>query len=239
MQRVERIPLPPGTAAHLADATRSLAARPVDEQRAEARRRWQRFRGKHRVAVRDTLRAMASGLERCMYCEDGFGTDIDHWEPKSRAPARTFDWDNHLLACAHCNSNQKRDRFPTDGDGALLLDPCRDDPWDHLTLSLTTGEFSGSGRKGDPSIVVFGLNRHVCTKGRLNAVLSVQALTAYYVRLKPTRPDVAAQILRTLREAQFQGVRSWIARLVATRAAATLIDPDLVAAVQAHPELLE
>jgi hypothetical protein len=87
--------------------------------------------------------------------------------------------------------------------------------------------------------VVFGLNRHVCTKGRLNALLSVLALSAYYVRLKPTRPDVAAQILRTVREAQFQAVRSWIARLVATRAAATLIDPELAAAVREYPELLD
>lgn len=46
------------------------------------------------------LRQMAPGLERCMYCGDNQGTDIDHFEPLARNPLRTFDWLNHLLACS-------------------------------------------------------------------------------------------------------------------------------------------
>lgn len=55
--------------------------------------------------------------ERCMYCGDNQGTDVDHFEPLSLAPLRTFDWPNHLLACSLCNSHYKRHLFPCDEDG--------------------------------------------------------------------------------------------------------------------------
>lgn len=64
------------------------------------------------VEIRRTLQQMAPGIERCMYCEDSQGTDIEHFWPKGRYPAGAFCWENYLLACSFCNSNCKREDFP-------------------------------------------------------------------------------------------------------------------------------
>ncbi|OKI38618.1 hypothetical protein A6A29_10270 [Streptomyces sp. TSRI0281] len=115
---------------------------------------------------------MAPGHQRCMYCGDGQGTDIDHFEPKSLAPLRTFEWLNHLLACSYCNSNQKRDGFPrSEGDGSpLLLDPTLQDPLEHLRLVLPLCTYKGLTPQGDACIEVFGLNsRGVLVDGRRTA----------------------------------------------------------------------
>jgi hypothetical protein len=81
---------------------------------------------KERQKVRSYLSRMAVGIQRCMYCGDSLGTDIDHFEPIVLRPSRAFDWLNHLLACSSCNSNYKRDKFPRADlargrEGAFLL----------------------------------------------------------------------------------------------------------------------
>ncbi|MEU4160982.1 hypothetical protein [Actinoplanes sp. NPDC026670] len=120
--------------------------------------------------VRTVLAGMAAGAERCMYCGDNQGTDIDHHEPMARDPLRTFDWLNHLLACSHCNSHHKRERFPVDEYGRpLLIDPSAEDPFDHLLLSLSVGEYRALTEKGRASIDVFGLNRPILARGRQQA----------------------------------------------------------------------
>ncbi|QMU74236.1 hypothetical protein GXP74_34325 [Streptacidiphilus sp. P02-A3a] len=92
---------------------------------------------------------MAPGLSRCMYCGDSEGTDIDHFRPIASDPLGTFRWTNHLLACSHCNSNMKRDRYPRDSSGAcLLVDPCVDDPHEHLELTFATGGYTPLTAKG-------------------------------------------------------------------------------------------
>lgn len=101
-----------------------------------------------KVGIRSHLAWMAPGIQRCMYCGDNLGTDIDHFEPIKESPARTFEWLNHLLACSHCNSNQKRDLFPRDAAGnTLLIDPAREDPGQHLRLILRTGKYRALTRK--------------------------------------------------------------------------------------------
>lgn len=240
MHRVIRSPLPTVAAEYLATKSAVIAAADAGARVAEARRLWGQFRGGYRQEVQAKLRQMASGLERCMYCEDGLGTDIDHWEPKALTPTRAFDWTNYLLACSHCNSNQKRDQFPTDADGAgLLLDPSVDEPWDHLELSLSTGLFSAVGAKGAASISVFGLNRGICVRGRQNSYVAIRSLCTSYATCAGPRPDEAAALLRTVREAPFQGVRSWIKRLVNIGATAAIDSGALVSALGAHPELLQ
>jgi len=113
---------------------------------------------------------MAPGIYRCMYCGDNLGTDIDHFEPISRAPLRTFDWSNHLLACSYCNSNQKRAEYPCDTAGeSLLIDPVSEDPALHLGLILSTGRYEFLTEKGRATIEVFGLNRVDLVRGRASA----------------------------------------------------------------------
>jgi hypothetical protein len=111
-----------------------------------------------------------------MYCGDNLGTDVDHFEPISSAPFRTFEWINHLLACSFCNSNQKRQLFPRDKSGRpLLIDPTSDDPSQHLALTLSTGKYRALTPNGTASIDTFGLNREDLARGRAGAFVTRRA----------------------------------------------------------------
>lgn len=77
--------------------------------------------------------------ERCMYCLDAHGTDIEHFWPKARYPARAFTWANWLLCCTECG-RIKGSKFPLAGSGRpLLVNPCAEDPWQHLDFDADTG----------------------------------------------------------------------------------------------------
>jgi hypothetical protein len=91
-------------------------------------------------AVHATLKRMMGERERCMYCRDSHGTDIDRFWPKTPYPERMFVWLNLLLCCAGCR-RIKGDRFPVAGDQPLLVDPTAEDPWRHLEpkMALTPG----------------------------------------------------------------------------------------------------
>ncbi|EFE74634.1 hypothetical protein SSIG_02186 [Streptomyces filamentosus NRRL 11379] len=143
---------------------------------------------------------MAPGHQRCMYCGDSQGTDIDHFEPKSRAPLRTFEWLNHLLACAYCNSNQKRNRFPrSETDGSpLLLDPTLQEPLEHLRLVLPVGTYKGLTPQGDACIAVFGLNnRGALVDGRRTAYVTAKhSVELWRIATDRGRHDKGAEIVR-------------------------------------------
>jgi hypothetical protein len=160
--RIARAALPTDLDHRLTALTADIAKAALDQRAAEARKLWRRKSTREQVHHRldGVLRQMAPGLERCMYCGDNQGTDIDHFEPLTRNPLRTFDWLNHLLACALCNSHNKRDRFPVDGDGQpLLIDPTVEDPFDHLSLTLSLGRYVSLSAKGRATIEVCDLNR--------------------------------------------------------------------------------
>ncbi|GAA2357439.1 hypothetical protein [Streptomyces cuspidosporus] len=165
---LQRPPLDHKTAGLLAEAHERLPEAGLTES--VARKAWKDASGTRR-RVADALRAMASGIERCMYCSESFGTAIDHHEPLNHAPRRVFDWYNHLLACAFCNTHAKGGTFPHDKAGnPLLVDPTADEPADHFRLSLTSGEYHCLTERGCASIDVFQLNRGSLRHGRLDAV---------------------------------------------------------------------
>jgi uncharacterized protein (TIGR02646 family) len=169
--KIARHALPGSVAAQLRSHAAHIAATPVARQIEEARKRWSgnyNFRSHVYPALQETLRAMAPGLERCMFCGDSEGTDIDHFEPKSRAPLRTFEWLNHLLACKKCNSENKQNRYPTAADGtALLIDPTVEDPAEHIELVLAAGKYRHLTDKGKTTIDLLDLNRGTLVKGRV------------------------------------------------------------------------
>lgn len=84
------------------------------------------------------LKAMTGPRERCMYCVDSHGTDIEHFQPKMPTPQRIFDWPNLLLCCTECG-RFKGNRFPRSGSHSLLIDPTKEDPWKHLDFDPDTG----------------------------------------------------------------------------------------------------
>jgi uncharacterized protein (TIGR02646 family) len=89
-------------------------------------------------AVAATLKSMMSPRERCMYCLDSHGTDVDHFWPKRPYPERMFVWPNLLLSCTECG-RLKGDRFPLVDGQPALVDPTAEDPWQHLDFDPTTG----------------------------------------------------------------------------------------------------
>ncbi|MFF1265470.1 HNH endonuclease [Streptomyces anulatus] len=159
--------------------------------------------------IRALLEKMAPGVLRCMYCLDNLGTDIDHFEPLSRSPLRTFCWHNHLLACSRCNSNFKREEYPCDSETGecLLIDPSADDPADHLELLVAVGEYEGKTRKGEESIRVFGLNREDLVQGRFDAyVTSCDVLSSWHRKVRRGDMAGAAQSAAALRREPFGDV---------------------------------
>lgn len=124
---------------------------------------------------------------KCAYCESAIGIssngDCDSFRPRAGVGEssgehlgdhywwQAFDWENLYLCCPTCNRN-KGSRFPVDGMRApasadrkalrqehpLLLDPCADDPEEHLAFSKD-GRVSGLSVRGRTTIAIFGLNR--------------------------------------------------------------------------------
>ncbi|MBH0780742.1 HNH endonuclease family protein [Nocardia bovistercoris] len=196
---------------------------------------WRTFSGNARDEVLNVLRGMCSGLERCMYCEDSQGTDIDHFRPKTSYPEWAFAWENYLLACSRCNSNHKRDRFPLRRGRALLIDPTGADPFAHLALSLSTGLYVGLDDIGETSIDVYGLNREICVGGRRTAWIALCALIRDYEKSSVgSRRD----ILETCTRFPFQGVRYWLARVLAEGDQTGAVPEDVRDIVARFGELL-
>lgn len=238
MKPVRRLAVGAATVAFLAKRSGAVAAAP--DAKAEAARLWG-YQSNHAFReLRRLLGEMASGLDRCMYCEDSEGTDIEHFWPKATYPQRAFDWLNYLLACTRCNSNFKRDQFPLDAAGApLLLDPTAEDPLDHLDFTPETGKFRGSTVRGETSITVYGLDRPTLEKGRANAWVGLQAHIAHYAFLRSEGDvEMAGRIERTVREHPFASVLAALVRIAQGPAAEDHLHPRCLGAIRQFPEIL-
>lgn len=133
MRRLGRTVLPLATRRELFQ--RSRLPRTVPEARTE----WNSFRGsKPSDPLLDALRSMAGGTERCFYCGDSRGAEIEHFAPIAIDVSKTFEWRNLLLVCGPCNRQKSRAATSSDGE-RIFMDPTLDDPWDHLILVTQTG----------------------------------------------------------------------------------------------------
>lgn len=70
-------------------------------------------------AVHRKLKEMCSGAQRCNYCEDSAGDEVEHIKPRSLYPERVFVWDNYLLSCGQCNRS-KGSRFSVIRQGRFI-----------------------------------------------------------------------------------------------------------------------
>jgi uncharacterized protein (TIGR02646 family) len=237
MRRLQRLPLSPETLEFLQERTRAVTG--AADPKAEVDRLWKLQTARAFVEIRATLRRMASGLERCMYCEDSEGTDIEHFWPKSAYPERAFDWHNYLFGCSRCNSNFKRGRFPLDDGGQpLLINPTEEEPLEHLRFLTRTGNYAARTPKGDSSIDVFGLNRTTLPMGRRRAWTILLQLLPRYAQLKRTGRDAEAEeVAGVFRTSPFSGVLAAFLRIAAGPAAGRLISPECLAVLHTHPEI--
>jgi uncharacterized protein (TIGR02646 family) len=138
MRRVRRAPLLPDTQAAL-DCKQAQIDEIRRQPTADIEAFWKSARQTKCIhSVLTTLKSMAGDTERCMYCSDSHGTDIDHFWPKKHFPERMFRWPNLLLACAECN-RFKDDELPTKDGIPMFVDPTLDDPWEFLDYHPPTG----------------------------------------------------------------------------------------------------
>jgi uncharacterized protein (TIGR02646 family) len=122
---------------------------------------------------------------KCAYCESeikhvGY-SQIEHYRPVSKRRDLAFCWDNLLLACGRCNGPEfKGDLFPEADAGGPLLNPCSDDPSDHLyfvydpVAGLTT--VAPRTPRGEVTVRALGLNRPDLRTHRSRSVTRLAAL---------------------------------------------------------------
>ncbi|GAA2533112.1 HNH endonuclease [Winogradskya humida] len=231
---IHRLPLPAEVTDRMTTLSGHIRSEDPSHQVQIARDLWRSKTTRSQVAtpIRTVLQRMAPGAERCMYCGDSFGTDIDHYEPIAQAPLRTFDWPNHLLACSHCNSHHKRDQFPLDEQGIpLLIDPTVEDPFDHLMLSLSVGEYRALSEKGRRTIEVCGLNRFALARARQNVFqVVVLCLRTWSAAVRGENLYDPAQVLHMIREQPCADVCQAMLRQVEQPGAAVVFSevPDIV-----------
>jgi uncharacterized protein (TIGR02646 family) len=240
MRRIQRLPLSQNALDFLRQRTSEIEGKPDAERAEEASRLW-KLQGKAFKEVREVLRQMASGIKRCMYCEDSKGITVEHFRPKKDYPLQAFVWLNYLLACTECNSNYKRTQFPLDGHGnPLLLDPTdpADDPLDHLAFSPSTGLFEPKTEKGRASCQVYGLDRDDLARARHGAwILLKEVLPRYSQHKTAGRPEKAALLETALRQQPFSGVFAAFLRIAKGPAAKQLIGDECLQVLRDHPEI--
>ncbi len=238
MRRIEREALSEPTLRKLRGITATITSA-ADPKKAAASK-WnsatnnQAFR-----EIRATLEGMASGRSRCMYCEDGTGTDIEHFWPKADYPERAFTWDNYLLACSYCNSNLKRNQFPLDAnDEPLLIDPTVDEPAEHLLFLPSSGRFRERSAKGKASIEVFGLNDDTTPRqlptGRMDTLVNLAALLIRYDQLAASEPKEAERFRQSAVRHPFSAVFHWMMAVALGPNGKAVLGRQLVDIIERH-----
>ena len=144
---------------------------------------------RERYAHTDVLDALELMFAmKCAYCETWITArswrHVEHFRPNSIYPALAYDWNNLLQACGGCNcAPYKADEFPIGpagntprenkflpcnrkgiGEQPYLLDPCVDDPSQHLTFRNGRAFYLTS--RGRRTRKVCGLNRQELLEDR-------------------------------------------------------------------------
>ncbi len=141
MRKVQRVALAADTRAYLGKRQADVLAR-VRAKTLQAEIHWKSSRQSLAMdKVLGSLQRMAGSRQRCMYCVDSHGCDIEHFRPKATFPEWMYRWNNLLLCCTECG-RLKGAQFPMAGGKPLLLNPAVDEPWQHLDFDPATGNFS-------------------------------------------------------------------------------------------------
>jgi uncharacterized protein (TIGR02646 family) len=222
-------------ATYLTKKTREIAA--AADPRDTAKTAWKNKNRDRFANIRSVLERSAPGREYCMYCLDSQGTAIDHFLPWSEDPLVTFEWSNYVLACSHCNSNEKRGDFPRDSDGnPLLLNPFDDDPQVHLSLDPVLGERTARTRRGMETIDVFNLNREHLVQGRIDAWVTLEGLLVKYEGLCSRGEESAAnEVLATIHRQTFLEVLAEMKRYAASTLG--LLNEEIMLIFRAYPKI--
>ena len=218
MRRVTR-PVLPGKAQSYLNRRQSTANQRRALGTLDIERDWKDARQTKAVGnVLKTLQQMMGARERCMYCVDSHGSDIEHFRPKARYQGHAFQWSNMLLCCTECG-RFKGSQFPMANRRPMLIDPTAEDPWQHLDFDPDTGNLTARfdlhandwSAKGLTTVAVLRLDRreamaagYVSTFRRLTGVLQASMVS---VAEGATTVPV---LLAALQEADDHGLLPWI-----------------------------
>lgn len=206
----------------------------------EADRLWDQEKTKAFDEIDTVLRRMAPGNELCMYCEHSTGSDIDHFWPKEKYPARAYTWENYLWSCSICNTHFKGTHFPRDEHGEpLLINPAEEDPRDHLELSPTTGKLLGKTPKGEKTRIVLGFHkRGYLDEARRDAFRGIQKLVIdYAAQCKRGDAEEALVCQRLICRHPLASALLTLLQLLDSPRGASLIDQRCCTAIEVHPEI--
>lgn len=121
----------------------------------------------------------------------------------------------------------------------LLIDPTAEDPFDHLLLALSVGEYQPLSDKGRVTIEVFGLNRPLLARGRQQARRVVsRSLRELWRALGRGDEKAVEEALLCIREQPLADVCQAMVRLASTKRAQIVFgqDEDLVGPLR-NPEM--
>ena len=214
MRKIQRLALPTATQKAL-NRKQTAANKKNGAGTLNIEKTWKSARQTKPVkAALGVLQTMAGNRQRCMYCGDSHGTDIDHFWPKNPYPQRMFRWPNWLLCCTECG-RFKGDDFPLANGLPLILDPTAEDPWQYLDFDTATGNLVARFDpvindwkvKGNETVKALHLDRrealaasyqhtHQRLKSRVEAALQEPA------------PD-ASTLAQALRDADDHGLLGW------------------------------
>lgn len=160
------MPLPPATLTYLKERQRQANQKLVNGN-LDSGKEWKNARQTEAMAeVIATLKRMMGERQRCMYCLDSHGSDIEHFRPKANYPKRMFRWRNLLLCCTECG-RFKGNQFPLQGKHLLLIDPSKEEPWRYLVYDPKRGillprfdlQANAYFTKGEKTVEVLKLDR--------------------------------------------------------------------------------
>jgi uncharacterized protein (TIGR02646 family) len=145
--------------------------------------------------IKDALINMFSG--KCAYCESHIAHvdygNIEHFKPKSKFVNECFNWDNLLLSCTICNTQYKRDLFPTSAENGPLIDPTYENPSQFLRFEFdsTTGTANvfEKNQRGITTKDLLGLNRPDLVRHRSKVVRMM-----VFIAIKASGGDIDAYI---------------------------------------------
>jgi len=211
MRRISRPPLPDKSRLLLEQRQSQFV--PSGKTPAEA---WKSARSSDAIKsnILPLLKAMAGKRERCMYCEDSHGADIEHFRPKTSYPDDMFTWENLLLCCTECG-RFKGDQFPLKDGLPLLVDPTAGEPWQFLDFDPTTGNIVARfdpllgdwTAKGDATVEILHLNRReALASGCMKTYRRLKTLVES--AMQQSDPDVL-ELDKRLREADDHGLLGW------------------------------
>lgn len=114
MRRIQRTALPKAAQDYLSKR-QSAANEKHENGDLDIQKDWKSARQTQKLkTVLVTLQSMMGLRQRCMYCLDSHGADIEHFRPKANYPKRMYDWPNLLLCCSECG-RFKGNQFPLSG----------------------------------------------------------------------------------------------------------------------------